>query len=192
MFSKKAIAIAMILLANASIASAIEQDEILSTLKKSLPSNWQVHEVISDSKPRWSFSDDRCVLVKLYGTNMRGYKYYGKQGEYIGQKLIFNEAIMIWVGTDKFDPELSIVNRFMNIFKIVPKKLPDVIFEADGYTVYGLEGTIVLPENDAAYKTSPKGTHRGVPLDFINGRSWMSWKEDIQRSLEKNTSQTAQ
>ena len=111
-----------LLLAYLPFSYAIEQNEIISTLKKSLPSNWQVHEVISDSKPRWSFSDDRCVLVKLYGTNMRGYKYYGKQGEYIGQKLIFNEAIMIWVGTDKFDPELSIVNRFMNIFKIVPKK----------------------------------------------------------------------
>lgn len=181
-----------LLLAYLPFSYAIEQNEIISTLKKSLPSNWQVHEVISDSKPRWSFSDDRCVLVKLYGTNMRGYKYYGKQGEYIGQKLIFNEAIMIWVGTDKFDPELSIVNRFMNIFKIVPKKLPDVIFEADGYTVYGLEGTIVLPENDAAYKTSPKGTHRGVPLDFINGRSWISWKNDIQRSLENSANQIPQ
>lgn len=181
-----------LLLAYLPFSYAIEQNEIISTLKKSLPSNWQVHEVISDSKPRWSFSDDRCVLVKLYGTSMRGYKYYGKQGEYIGQKLIFNEAIMIWVGADKFDPELSIVNRFLNIFKIVPKKIPTVIFEADGYTVYGLEGTIVLPENDAAYKTSPKGTHRGVPLDFINGRSWISWKNDIQRSLENSANQIPQ
>lgn len=161
-------------------------EEIIKILNESLPQKWQMQAIVPNHIPDWSFTKDKCILIKIFGPNMAGYKYFRKNGSYIGERRIFNEAIMVWIGDRNFDPKLSFINRIKNRFNIVPRKFPTKIYKTNEYTIYGREGLITLPENEAANKTSPAGTHLATPIEIENGRSWTMWEKDIQNNLKKN------
>lgn len=179
---------------NAYCAESHIFNEIRIAINSSLPKDWNVFSVEADVNPRiastspfrWSFSDDKCWLIKVFGPNMSGTKYYDKNGIFLGQRKISNESIFIWVGDDKFDPKLTLWNRIKNRFSIVPDKIPMKIFEYRGFTVYAKEGGITLPENEYLEKTSIPGTYKGEYLDFEKGRSWPTWAEDLKKKLEEH------
>ena len=81
-------------------------------------------------------------------------QYFNEDGDYIGERKIFNEAILLWIAGHSFNPKLSWINRIKNRFNIAPKKLPKEISNINGYTIYGRSEFIVLPENVKLFKTS--------------------------------------
>jgi hypothetical protein len=92
------IALQILFFCSASIVSAEDQalENIVKVIRSALPKDWKVLSVESGNIPDWSFSDDKCWIVKVYGTNMSGYKYFDENGDYVGERKIFNEAMSIF------------------------------------------------------------------------------------------------
>ncbi len=173
---------------NAYCAESHIFNEIRNSINLSLPDSWKELSVKNDIHPRWSFSEDKCNLIKIFGPNMSGRKYYDKNGKFLGERRIYNESIFIWVGDKKFDPELTLFNRIKNRLSIVPEEIPEKIFEYQGYKVYAEEDIVVLPENEYLRESSIPGTYKGEYWDFEKGRSWPAWAGDLLKKLEEHFS----
>jgi hypothetical protein len=161
-------------------------NEILIAINSSLPDRWKELPVEYDIHPRWSFSEDKCCLIKMFGPNMSGRKYYDKNGMFLGERRIYNELISIWVGDESFDPELTLLNRIKNRLSIVPEEIPAKIFEYQGYKVYAGEGGITLPENEHLANSSFPGTYKSEHWAYDNGISWPTWADDLKKALEEH------
>jgi len=160
-------------------------NKINLAINSSLPEKWNVLSVEYNIVPQWSFSEDKCWLIKVFGPNMSGRKYYDENGRFIGEKKIYNESIFIWVGDEDFNPELSLLNRIKNCFSIVPQEIPIKIFEYSGFTIYAKEGLITLPDNEQFEKNLIQGTHSSKYWEFENRRSWSTWADDLENNLEE-------
>lgn len=187
---RKSIFILMLLSLHYFAGSAIAKDpelkEITKSLTEALPASWKILSVVPDVIPDWSFTDDKCTQIIVYGQSKSGYEYYGLSGNRIGERRIFNEAIMLWVGDKNFNPNTSTINRIKNKLNKVPKNLPELLYQIRGYSIYARTDTVVLPENETSFKTSPEGTNSAVPIDFEKGRTWPSWQEDMLRKLKED------
>lgn len=180
------IAVQILFFCSVSIVSAEDQifDNIIQAITSALPKEWKVLSVEPNNTPDWSFSDDKCWIVKVYGPMMSGYKYFNEDGDYIGERKIFNEAILLWIAGHNFNPKLSWINRIKNRFNIAPKKLPKEISNINGYTIYGRSEFIVLPENIKLFKTSPEGTNSAMPIELPN-ISWPEWYEELKENFQQ-------
>lgn len=159
-------------------------DKISTAVQKSLPKGWAIFSIESNVLPRWSFSKDKCWLIKVYGPEMAGRKYFKKFGEeLLGEKKIFNESIYIWVGNENFNPKLSFLNRIINRLNISPERLPKEICKVKGYSVYAMEDHVTLPIHEEIARDGIKGWKYSEYLDFDIGRSWPTWQNDLKNAL---------
>jgi hypothetical protein len=163
-------------------------DNITHAVECCLPTDWKVLSVERDTVPRWSFSEDKCWLIKVFGPKMSGRRYYNKNGQFIGERRIYNEAIFIWIGDQHFDPRLSFLNRIKNRLSIVPQEMPKKIFQYAGFKVYAKEDLVVLPNNEPLWRHGMPGEHFSGYWDFEAGRSWPTWADDLERELKSTFS----
>jgi hypothetical protein len=158
-------------------------DEIIEIISNSLPKDWKIFSINESVKPAWSFSDDRCKLLIVYGPKMSGYTYYDNKNHKIKSIRYKNEAKSIWIVPKNFDPKWTLKNRVKNRFRKTPVKYPNKIIKLNEVTVWGCESKIIKPEYLEISKKSPKGTKLAVGLETEDGGSWNTWIEDLRKNL---------
>jgi len=168
--------------------TSLIQDEI-RIITSVMPAEWEVYKIDYNNKPYWSFSDDKCVRLQVYGPRMGGYDYYNIQGDekrHITRWYYTNESRSIWITPVDFSPNWTISNRIKNRFSKTPVPYPERIYSINGFTIYGEGGfDVVLKQNEDKAKTSPPGTTRAEPVDVGKGGSWPTWIDDIKEGLRK-------
>lgn len=160
---------------------------IINIIISSMPDSWTVYAIKEQDSPYWSFSDDKCTRLQVYGPEMGGYDYYKISNGakmYVSTDYFSNESRIFWVASNKFDPKWTLANAIKNRLNITPVKFPRKIWSTDDYIVYGEEEcAVVLRENEYKSKNTPEGANSGEPIVKAKGGSWPSWADDIKNGL---------
>ncbi len=167
--------------------NSVSIQEVLNVINTVMPSEWKIHKIDYENKPYWSFSNDKCVLLEVYGQRMAGADHYDTRGEkkvFITRRYVSNESRSIWITTENFNPDWTILNRLKNRLNKTPVPYPEKLAVINGLTIYGEDRfNVVLKKNEDIAKDSPPGANRAEPVKIENGGSWPTWIEDIRKGL---------
>lgn len=169
---------------------SVSIQEVINAITVAMPAEWEIYKIDYNNKPYWSFSNDKCVLLVIYGPRMGGADYYHydvqerKRGDYIGRAYSTNESRSIWIAVEDFNPDWTISNRLKNRLSKTPVPYPEKISIINGLTIYG-EGrfNVVLKQNEDIANKSPPGANFAEPVRVEEGGSWPTWIEDIRKGL---------
>jgi hypothetical protein len=155
--------------------------------QNSLPNNWKMLSVERAEKLDWVFiSNYNGLELKVYGPETGCQEYYDAQKR-TKTECISNEGRVIWIMSDKFNPNWSFLNLTFGEFNLMPIDFPAKIFSGDHTKVFAKETIIILPENREMANNTPKGYigGRGIKMP-INGGSWPDWENSLRKSFSRN------
>lgn len=184
---KKTIILLIVLFVVPITAFASDVDKVIATVMDAKPHDWQIH-IDSNNRPPWARSAEKCVEVEMYGPALGGYAYYNSSGEKISERRYSHEAVILWVTPKGYNSGWNFFTRLLNWFSPWAISFPDRIYNHNGVKVYAEE--TYHAESEQINEDSPEGTVSAYFFPPPSGRTWKTWRDDLQKAIEKMTPTT--
>lgn len=159
---------------------------VVEAIKKAKPGDWQLGNIDYANRPRWSRSDETCIMIELYGSALGRRQYVTSTGRLIEEKRFMNEAVRLWVTPKGFDSGWNFLTRFFYRFKPDNQGFPPYLAQYNGVEVFGEEFYYATPEDEKMNNMpAPEGTHTSYFYPPVGGRKWPDWLSDLSSAIRK-------